>query len=139
MFDVWVSEPCDPSNAASAAGQLGSWATQTLTPVHGGWALLQGKWAYRHINPTSMLSGCITGFVSLLVWARIDMARTNDRADTLVKLDYQQALHKTFFEVYDWPPFVIALGFSVVGMVIGMGLDIIGRKVPIQLTLPGAV
>ncbi|KAK9811347.1 hypothetical protein WJX72_002216 [[Myrmecia] bisecta] len=86
--------------------------TSTLPLLAG---LLRGYWARRIVTSFSMLSGCALGLTSLFVWAKCSQKET--------ELTYSAALHRTFFEAYDYPPFLLALGFSVVGLLLGALLE----------------
>ncbi|KAK9721735.1 hypothetical protein K7432_003202 [Basidiobolus ranarum] len=58
-----------------------------------------------YVTPGSVLFGCLTGFFSILVYGYF-------------KMDHQvlQGLHFCFFVSYNYPQFVIALCFSVLGV-----------------------
>eukprot|EP00897_Mesotaenium_endlicherianum_P008970 jgi/Mesen1/8100/ME000434S07345 len=76
--------------------------------------LVRGRAVQRIVTPFSMLSGCALGLASIFAWAEIHRP-----AD----VSYSQYLHDTFLVAYDYPPFLLALGFSVVGMAIGAALE----------------
>ncbi|ORY01395.1 hypothetical protein K493DRAFT_298399 [Basidiobolus meristosporus CBS 931.73] len=61
----------------------------------------------RHmVNTASVLIGCMSGFGSVMVYG------------TLVKGNLRDGMYYTFFAGYTYPPFLLALGFSGVGLVI---------------------
>ncbi|KAK9797380.1 hypothetical protein WJX73_007847 [Symbiochloris irregularis] len=82
--------------------------TTSTLPVLAG--LIKHPWAHRIVTPATMLFGCWLSFASLCIWSKAKAADWH--------LTTAQAIHKTFFENYDWPPFVLALGISVLGMAI---------------------
>ncbi|KAK9712785.1 hypothetical protein K7432_006915 [Basidiobolus ranarum] len=61
----------------------------------------------RHmVNTASVLIGCVSGFASVMVYG------------TIVKGNLSDGMHFTFFEGYDFPPFLLALGFSGIGLIV---------------------
>ena len=74
--------------------------TTSTLPVLAG--LITHRWAHRLVTPATMLFGCLLGFVSLIVYARIQQPHWG--------LSLSGALHNVFIESYDWPPFILALG-----------------------------
>ena len=44
-------------------------------------------------------------------------------------VDYATALNMTFLQAYDYPPFLLALGFSAVGVCVGAGIEACVRRV----------
>ncbi|ORX93715.1 hypothetical protein K493DRAFT_222798 [Basidiobolus meristosporus CBS 931.73] len=57
-----------------------------------------------YVTTASVIVGWITGFVAVMVFGYLKVG------------DVAGGLHYTFFEVYDYPSFLLALGFSVVGV-----------------------
>lgn len=88
---------------------LANLITSTATlPVLSG--LITTRWAHRVITPATMLFGCWLGFTSLVVYGRIQQPHWALQKGTPLSLS--GALHIVFFEAYDWPPFILALGKS---------------------------
>ncbi|KAJ3320886.1 hypothetical protein HDV06_004782 [Boothiomyces sp. JEL0866] len=63
------------------------------------------------INDHSALFGSLSGLVSVVIYAIASQVNGIFKWD-----DIPNGLYHTFYEVYEWPPFVIALGCSVIGM-----------------------
>ncbi|KAF9293313.1 hypothetical protein BGZ88_005533 [Linnemannia elongata] len=81
------------------------------------------------ITGWSMVSGIITGFLSIVVFGYV---KTGSMAD---------GLHYTFVESYDWPSFVLPLVFSFLGSMLTATVEkylrmTCGFKYPVPLTLP---
>lgn len=67
---------------------------------------------------------------------------------TLLSVLCMQSMYHVFFEAYDWPPFIIALGASLVGLLLAAALenllvrpllgDICAPCMPQAATLPPA-
>jgi predicted small lipoprotein YifL len=77
----------------------------------------------------SMVTGIITGFLSIVVFGYIKMG------------DMSAGLHYTFVESYDWPSFVLPLVFSFLGVMLAAIVEkylriACGFKYPVPLTLP---
>ncbi|KAK9858885.1 hypothetical protein WJX84_001389 [Apatococcus fuscideae] len=89
---------------------LGNLVTTTHTlPIIAG--LIPGKWAERIVTPFTAIFGCWVGFAAVVVYAALRRHSWG--------LSLSAALHQVFFEIYDWPPFVIALIASVAAVAAG--------------------
>ena len=68
--------------------------------------VLMGLWSHRAgnylVTGFSVLSGCVLSFFSLIAYAGIRKGGWG--------VSMSQAVHTVFFEAYDYPSFVIALG-----------------------------
>ena len=81
------------------------------------------------ITGWSMVSGIITGFLSIVVFGYAK------------KGSMSEGLHYTFIESYDWPSFVLPLVFSAVGVFLAGYLEMgirrtCGFQYPVPLVLP---
>eukprot|EP00271_Cylindrocystis_brebissonii_P017895 TRINITY_DN4869_c0_g1_i1.p1 TRINITY_DN4869_c0_g1~~TRINITY_DN4869_c0_g1_i1.p1 ORF type:complete len:561 (+),score=86.00 TRINITY_DN4869_c0_g1_i1:264-1946(+) len=96
---------------------LANLITSTSTiPVFLG--VIPGRKIQKIITPFSSFSGCGIGMASLFVWAKTQQVDGQS---------YSSALHDTFLINYDWPPFMLAIGFSIVGIVVGAVLEMLFR------------
>ncbi|CAI5506165.1 unnamed protein product [Closterium sp. Naga37s-1] len=93
--------------------------TTSVIPVMAG--VIPGKWSRRVITPFSVGFGCLSGIASLFIWTQIYSVK-ND-------MSYSDSLYQVFLYAYDYPPFLMALGFSVAGMVVGAGCEAVARVV----------
>ena len=64
--------------------------------------LWRGKGAKYLVTSFTVLSGCVISFFSLIVYSAIRKGGWG--------VSMSQAVHTVFFEAYDYPSFVIALG-----------------------------
>lgn len=85
--------------------------TSTLPVLFG---LIRHRLAYKFITPFAMLFGCLQGLIGVFWWAIIDQKSEETYSQTLVRV---------FTVEYAYPPFLIALGMSVVGVVVGAALE----------------
>ncbi|KAK9712816.1 hypothetical protein K7432_006888 [Basidiobolus ranarum] len=80
----------------------------------------------RHmINTVSVFIGCFSGFASVMVYG------------TIVKGNLKDGMYFTFFAGYQYPPFLLALGFSGIGLIVsGFLISLIfpnyGKKIEVQ-------
>ncbi|KAK9858888.1 hypothetical protein WJX84_006937, partial [Apatococcus fuscideae] len=88
-------------------------STHTLPIIAG---LIPGRWAERIVTPFTAICGCWVGFAAVVIYAAL---RRYDWG-----LSLSAALHQVFFEPFDWPRFVIALGASVVGLAAGAAMEL---------------
>ncbi|CAI5967890.1 unnamed protein product [Closterium sp. NIES-65] len=72
--------------------------------------VLQGPLSRVCITPASSATGCASGLLALVVWAK-SQQRPGET--------YVESLARTFLDAYDYPPYLIAVGFSAVGMAVG--------------------
>eukprot|EP00898_Chlorokybus_atmophyticus_P001957 jgi/Chlat1/2762/Chrsp187S00197 len=77
--------------------------------------LWRDKWGSKLVTSFSMLFGCLFSFASLFVYAKI---KQNEGES------YNDVVHTMFFGLYDYPPFVIALGFSAIGVALGACIEL---------------
>lgn len=91
--------------------------TSTLPLIAG---IIPGRSVQKWVTPTSALSGCFVGMSSLFWWAKI---KADEKG-----IKYSTALHDIFLVSYDYPPFLLALGFSLVGMTLGAALEFLFRR-----------
>ncbi|GJP42579.1 hypothetical protein CLOM_g2130 [Closterium sp. NIES-68] len=91
--------------------------TTSVIPVLSG--VIPGKWTRKAITPFSVSLGCLLGLASLFIWTQIRVNQTG--------MTYCDALYDVFLNAYDYPPFLMALAFSMVGMVVGAGLEAVVR------------
>ncbi|GJP78331.1 hypothetical protein CLOP_g8651 [Closterium sp. NIES-67] len=80
--------------------------------------ILQGPLSHVCVTPSSSVAGCCSGLLSLVVWAKTQQIPGES---------YVDALSRTFLDAYDYPPFLLALGFSAVGMTVGAGVEAVVR------------
>ncbi|CAI7856434.1 unnamed protein product [Closterium sp. NIES-54] len=80
--------------------------------------VLQGPLSRVCITPASSATGCASGLVALVVWAK-SQQRPGET--------YVESLARTFLDAYDYPPYLIAVGFSAVGMAVGAGIEWVVR------------
>ncbi|CAI5967022.1 unnamed protein product, partial [Closterium sp. NIES-65] len=71
--------------------------------------VLQGPLSRVCITPASSATGCASGLLALVVWAK-SQQRPGET--------YVESLARTFLDAYDYPPYLIAVGFSAVGMAV---------------------
>ncbi|CAI5529735.1 unnamed protein product [Closterium sp. Naga37s-1] len=71
--------------------------------------VLQGPLSRVCITPASSATGCASGLLALVVWAKSQQRP----GETFV-----ESLARTFLDAYDYPPYLIAVGFSAVGMAV---------------------
>ena len=76
--------------------------------------IIPGRRIQKFVTPFSVAVGCVLGLHCLFWWAAIQQTPGETYGDSLKNI---------FLGVYDYPPFLLALGFSIVGMVIGAGLE----------------
>ncbi|CAI5503874.1 unnamed protein product [Closterium sp. Naga37s-1] len=76
--------------------------------------VLQGPLSRVCITPASSATGCASGLLALVVWAKAQQ----HPGET-----YVESLARTFLDAYDYPPYLIAVGISAVGMAVGAGLE----------------
>eukprot|EP00850_Spirogloea_muscicola_P006407 SM000030S11416 [mRNA] locus=s30:496242:502221:- [translate_table: standard] len=91
--------------------------TSTVPVLAGMW---QGRWSQKLVTPFSCLSGCAVSFSSLFWWAEVNKKSYEK---------YGDVIHRIFLVSYDWPPFMLAVGFSVVGMLLGAALEWLFRQI----------
>ena len=82
--------------------------------------IIPGRAVQKWVTPFSALSGCFIGLSSLFWWAKVKAKEGES---------YSSALHTVFLVAYDYPPFLLALGFSIVGMALGALLEFLARRV----------
>lgn len=85
--------------------------TSTLPMLSG---LIPGRKARRIITPFTNLFGCLQGLISIFWWCAIDQKAEET---------YNMTLKRVFTVEYAYPPFLIALGMSVVGILVGAALE----------------
>jgi Na+/proline symporter len=95
--------------------------TTSTLPVLAG--LIRHRHAYRIVTSFTMLVGCAFGLSSVFWWCAI----ANNRSP--VPETYSQTLSRVWTVEYDWPPFCIALGMSVIGIFVGSALEHIARAI----------
>ncbi|CAI5519513.1 unnamed protein product [Closterium sp. Naga37s-1] len=93
--------------------------TTSVIPVLAG--VIPGKWTRKAITPFSVGFGCLSGIASLFIWTQIYSVKYD--------MSYSDSLYQVFLFAYDYPPFLMALGFSVTGMVVGAGFEAVARVV----------
>ncbi|CAI5499877.1 unnamed protein product, partial [Closterium sp. Naga37s-1] len=93
--------------------------TTSVIPVMAG--VIPGKWSRWAITPFSVGFGCLSGIASLFIWTQIYSVKYD--------MSYSDSLYQVFLYAYDYPPFLMALGFSVAGMVVGAGCEAVARVV----------
>lgn len=93
--------------------------TASFVPILSG--VIQGDWTRKTITPWSVMFGCACGLLSLFGWAV--------RSKTKLDISYSDAVYQTFLTAYDWPPFLIGLGSSIGGMVLGACVEGLVRMV----------
>ncbi|CAI5932331.1 unnamed protein product [Closterium sp. NIES-64] len=91
--------------------------TTSVIPVMAG--VIPGKWSRWVVTPFSVGFGCLSGIASLFIWTQI-YSVIND-------MSYSDSLYQVFLFAYDYPPFLMALGFSFYGMLVGAGLEAVLR------------
>lgn len=91
--------------------------TSTLPIMLG---VISGPKIQKIVTPFSSFSGCMLGLASLFVYTKV---RQPDG------VTYADALQVTFLKAYDYPPFLLALGFSLAGMALGALLEFVFRSV----------
>ena len=92
--------------------------TAAVTPIMGG--LYQGPYSRQIFTPTSAVVGVFTGISPLFWWAKVAYPP---------EMPYSEALWNVFFYAYDYPPFLLAFGFSLVGIALGAGIEAVVRHV----------
>ena len=91
--------------------------TAAVIPILGG--LYCGPFSRQIFTPFSAMLGVLTGLSSLFWWSAVGFPG----------VDYGAALQTTFLVSYDYPPFLLALGFSIVGVGLGAAIEAVVRKV----------
>ena len=91
--------------------------TSAVIPILGG--LYCGPLSRQIFTPFSAILGVLTGLSSLFWWSAVGFPG----------VDYATALSTTFLVSYDYPPFLLALGFSIVGVGLGAAIEAVVRKV----------
>ena len=72
-------------------------STSTIPVCMGLW---RHRLSYKYVTSTTCLAGCLTGFVSLLVWAKIKISIGNysdPNTGAVIYPSYSYALHDMFF------------------------------------------
>lgn len=75
--------------------------------------LLPGRAAQKVVTPFSVVAGCLTGLAAVFVWALRRPAGVS----------YSSSLHSAFLVAYDYPQFLLAAAFSVIGLLVGAALE----------------
>ncbi|CAI5475751.1 unnamed protein product [Closterium sp. Yama58-4] len=91
--------------------------TTSTIPVMAG--VIPGKWSRRVVTPFSVGFGCLSGIASLFIWTQIYSVKYD--------MSYSDSLYQVFLNAYDYPPFLMALGFSFFGMLVGAGMEAVVR------------
>ena len=76
--------------------------------------IIPGRRIQKFVTPFSVAVGCVLGLHCLFWWAAIQQTPGETYGDSLKNI---------FLGTYDYPPFLLGLGFSIVGMVIGALLE----------------
>mmetsp|Transcript_1562 Transcript_1562/g.4619 ORF Transcript_1562/g.4619 Transcript_1562/m.4619 type:complete len:552 (+) Transcript_1562:384-2039(+) len=90
--------------------------TTSALPVLAG--LIRHPLAYKIVTPFTMLFGCAQGIIAMFWWSVIDQ-RSGE--------SYSMTLKRVFTIEYAYPPFLIALGMSMVGLLAGAALEWVAR------------
>ena len=91
--------------------------TAAVIPIMGG--LYQGPYSRQIFTPLSAVLGVVSGISPLFWWAKV----------AYPDMPYSEALWNVFLYAYDYPPFLLALGFSIVGIALGAGIEAVVRHV----------
>jgi hypothetical protein len=93
-------------------------ASATCVPLLAG--LWDGPMGQKVVTRFSMMMGTLLGLASCFVLSAL--RRSSDQT-------YRSALYQTFFIAFDYPPYVVPLVTSIVGLFLGAGAEALARAV----------